>query len=77
LSCLKEKADVRLLTKARRLNTPTPIEHCAAPFLGLTVQPCGELCGSAVEFSFLAVVLLQIPPKKEKVVLAPKIYASG
>jgi hypothetical protein len=25
---------------------PRPIELCPAPFLGLTVQPCGEPCDS-------------------------------
>jgi hypothetical protein len=31
-------------------NATTPIELCPAPFLGLTVQPCGEPCGSAGGF---------------------------
>jgi len=33
------------------------------PFLGLTVQPCGEPCGSAAGFDFLTVEVIQIKKK--------------
>ncbi len=32
-----------------------PIELCPVPFLSLTVQPCGELCGSITAFNFSTV----------------------
>jgi hypothetical protein len=43
---------------------PAPIEHCPAPFLGLTVQPCREPCGSVAGSDFLTVKVIQI--KKQK-----------
>jgi hypothetical protein len=46
-----------------RLNTPPPIWHWPAPFLDLTVQPCGELCRSAAEFDFLIVKVNEIKRK--------------
>jgi len=44
------------------------LEHCQAPFLGLTVQPCGESCGSAAEFAFLTIELIQIENKSDSLV---------
>ncbi len=41
----------------------TPMEHCPASFLGLTVQPCDEPCGSAAGFDFLTVEVIQIGKK--------------
>jgi hypothetical protein len=52
----------------------TPIEHFPAPFLGLTVQPCGEPYGSAK--GFLTVKVIQIQ-KIEQVLLSSEIYARG
>ncbi len=40
------------------------MEHCLALFLGLTVQPCGEPCGSAAGFDFVIVEVIQIEKKK-------------
>jgi hypothetical protein len=40
-----------------------PIEPCLATFLGLTVQPRGEPCGSASGFDFLTVEVIQIKKK--------------
>jgi len=37
---------------------PPPFELCPAPFLGLTVQPCGERCGSPAGFDFLTVEVI-------------------
>jgi hypothetical protein len=42
-----------------KLNIP-PIEHSLAPFLGLTVQACGEPCGPAAGFDFLTLEVIQI-----------------
>jgi hypothetical protein len=42
-----------------------PIEHCLAPFLGLTVQPCGEPCGPAAGFDFFSVEVIQIKKKTD------------
>jgi hypothetical protein len=39
------------------------LEHCPAPFLGLSVQPCGELCDPAAGFDFLTVEVIQIEKK--------------
>jgi len=36
------------------------MEHCPAPFLGLTVQRCGEPCGSAAGFDFLSAEVIQL-----------------
>jgi hypothetical protein len=41
----------------------TNVEHCSALFLGLTVQPCGEPCGSAAGFDFLTVQVIEIEKK--------------
>jgi hypothetical protein len=41
----------------------TPIEHCSVPFLGLTEQTCGDLCGSATGFDFLTVKVIEIEKK--------------
>jgi hypothetical protein len=51
------------------------MEHCPAPFLGLTVQPCDEPCGSAAGFDFLTVEVIQIG--KKMAFLSAWIYASG
>lgn len=51
-----------------------PIEHFPAPFLGMTVQPCGEPYGSAAGIGFLTVKVVQIQ-KKEQVLLGSEIYA--
>jgi hypothetical protein len=40
-----------------------PHRALSAPFLGLTVQLCGEPCGSAAGFDFLTVELVQIEKK--------------
>jgi hypothetical protein len=37
------------------LNRPPPSSKLWAPLLSLTVQPCGEPCGSAAGFDFLTV----------------------
>jgi hypothetical protein len=44
--------------------TPPPIELCPAPFLGLTVQPCGEPCGYVTGFDFLTVVAIWLEKKQ-------------
>jgi hypothetical protein len=44
----------RLSLQARRYIRPAPLEHCPAPFLGLTVRACGEPCGSAPGFDFFS-----------------------
>jgi hypothetical protein len=53
----RREVDGGLASPSEALNTPT--QHCPAPFLGLTVQPCGEPCGSAAGFDFLTVELIQ------------------
>jgi len=42
---------------------PPPIEHCPAPFVGLTVQPCGEPCGSFAGFDLLTGEVIEIKKK--------------
>jgi hypothetical protein len=42
---------------------PPPGKHFPVPFLGLTVQPCGEPCGSAAGFDFLTVEVIQMKKK--------------
>jgi hypothetical protein len=46
-------------------DTPPPpqLEHCPAPFLGLTVQPCSELCDSAAGFDVFPVKVIEIEKK--------------
>jgi hypothetical protein len=46
--------DRRVRQDAKHPAPPT-IQLCPAPFLGLSVQPCGELCGSAARFDFFTV----------------------
>jgi len=43
-----------------------PIEHCPAPFSGLTVQPCGEPCGSVIGFDFLTVEVVEMKKKAQQ-----------
>ncbi len=52
------------------------ILHCPAPFLGLTVRPYEEPCGSVAGFDFLTVKVIQIG-KKKKIALFASICASG
>ncbi len=45
----------------RRPTPPAPyIEHCPAAFLGLTVQPCSELCASFAGFDLLTAEVIEI-----------------
>jgi len=59
-----QKQHVRLLTLSNPPRTaPPPHEQCPAPFLGLTVQPCGESCGFVVGLDFLTEGFIQIEKK--------------
>jgi len=62
--CLDSASENRFPYVTWSLQQPQPglakrliprIELCPAPFLGLTVQPCGEPCGSAEGFDFWTV----------------------
>ncbi len=46
--------------EAKYTAPPPAIEQCPAPILRLTLQPCGERCGSAGGFDFLTVEVIQI-----------------
>jgi len=57
------KLDTILRRDAKYPPAQAPIEPCLATFLGLTVQPRGEPCGSASGFDFLTVEVIQIKKK--------------
>jgi hypothetical protein len=52
-----------ILRRDAKYPPQAPSEPCLATFLGLTVQPRGEPCGSASRFDFLTVEVIQIKKK--------------